>query len=702
MMTSAHETPEQRIVTVENGKVRVGDERFPLISGEVHYWRLDPANWRVILERTREMGLSIVATYVCWDYHELEPGRFDFHGKTDPRRDLVGFLELASEQDFWIILRPGPYIYSEWSNNGVPDYAARYHRLDPQFQKLAQPYMEAVTEAVRPHLATRGGRVIMWQADNEIDPWPHWYTEEMGLGSEPGPFQGFVLRRYQSIAALNEAWGTSYLDFEEVHATRVMLPDQPDMMRRYLDFVDFRHWYVNQVAEWAADSYRQLGVDVPLILNTYSGVATQRWADMESATDPERAGTAIVGPDIYPSNEFAHRGNEHRNFMDAVRYTRSYSQLPYIPEFQAGIWHDWLPDVRTLTPNHYRLISLSALLAGAVGWNWYMLVNRDNWYQSPINEWGRTRPDLFAAFKQVVDIYMALDPAELQRLTPTALTYDPHHRSTTRPAQPLLQSFYDAGLDYDFVRPEAPLDAEALSHPLLFYAGDHWASAATQENLKRYVQEGGHLFFVGTFPRFDEHFQPYNALDIPLPDGMLGGGPHRGPVALSLGSERVELHSPYLYNYERVPGDAITAEQLPVRQISSEELVLQGNLQVGARYTIGFSQERGQGRVTVIGAEPVPALIRAVHSFAGVAMSVSTTTPDITATLYQRDNAYYLIAVNNGNEGKAATFFFDPDIIPNTSINPTTIFGNSAHPLRDGGLVLEIPRKDGAVIRITE
>ena len=178
-------------VAIRDKKFWVDHQRILPLSGEVHYWRLDPANWKPILQRVREMGLDTVATYVCWDFHEIEPGRYDFRGQSDPRRNLIGFLELLSNEKFWIILRPGPYIYSEWKNNGVPDDAAHHHRLDPEFQALAFPYMQAVVDEVRPYLASHGGRIIAWQADNEIDPWPHWYTENLGLGQAPGPFQDF-------------------------------------------------------------------------------------------------------------------------------------------------------------------------------------------------------------------------------------------------------------------------------------------------------------------------------------------------------------------------------------------------------------------------------------------------------------------------------------------------------------------------------
>lgn len=110
-------------VRIAEKKVWVDKVSIPLLSGEVHYWRLDPANWQPVLRRVREMGLQVIATYVCWDFHEIEPGRYDFRGESDARRNLLRFLDMLTAEGFWVILRPGPYIYSEWRNNGVPDDA---------------------------------------------------------------------------------------------------------------------------------------------------------------------------------------------------------------------------------------------------------------------------------------------------------------------------------------------------------------------------------------------------------------------------------------------------------------------------------------------------------------------------------------------------------------------------------------------------
>src|SRR5206468_697403 len=108
-------------VRIAERRIWVGDESRALLAGEVHYWRLDPAVWPDVLARVRELGVNVVSSYVCWDFHELAPGAFDFTGATDPHRNLVGFLDLLWREGFWALVRPGPYVYAEWRNSGIPE-----------------------------------------------------------------------------------------------------------------------------------------------------------------------------------------------------------------------------------------------------------------------------------------------------------------------------------------------------------------------------------------------------------------------------------------------------------------------------------------------------------------------------------------------------------------------------------------------------
>ncbi len=671
-------------VIILNQVVKVGDVDVPLIGGEVHYWRLDPANWSIVLDRVREMGIQVIATYVCWDFHEILPNVYDFTGATDPRRNLLGFLELLTEKGFWIILRPGPYIYSEWKNGGVPDDAAVYHRLDPKFQARAMQYMRAVTLAVAPYLATRGGRILLWQADNEIDPWPHWYTEQLGLGRQPGIFQQYLEQYYHQIETLNAAWQSDYEDFSQARAVTASFPDEPLKLRRYLDFVGFQHWYVNQVSEWGVKAFRDLGVDVPIYLNAYSGVGTQSWSEMEEIAD-------LVGPDIYPTNEFGHWPNEHRNFLDSTRYAAAMSKLPYIAEFEAGTWHDWLGDVGMLTSNHYTLACISALSGGIAGWNWYMLVNRDNWYQSPINEWGRTRPDLFKAFQKMVALFDQVKPYAWKKLTHTALTYNPQQRASVRPAQPLFQAIYDAGIDYAFfdtVRGEC--DQE-----ILFYAGGHWLARDVQEKLKDYVEKGGHLVLLGSYPYLDESLKPCNILNIVEPDGIIKGLPM---IDLEL-SLQAECSCEWLFTYREVPGTPLYARRIAPKSIVAEENHLQWNLQNQETYISGYTQNLGKGKLTMLGVSPSKEVILMLHQYFNINISVRSLTPGIQTACFQRGENIYLTVINPTNEDKHACLAVAPDILPEGKVEIVDMLTGKESASR-GCVEIFVPRKNATIISL--
>lgn len=60
---------------------------------------------------------------MAWNLHEPRKGEFDFgDGQNDMSMflDLVSYIKIAQEEDLFVILRPGPYICSEWEFGGLP------------------------------------------------------------------------------------------------------------------------------------------------------------------------------------------------------------------------------------------------------------------------------------------------------------------------------------------------------------------------------------------------------------------------------------------------------------------------------------------------------------------------------------------------------------------------------------------------------
>ena len=64
--------------------------------------------------------------YVAWNFHELQPGRYNFSGD----HDVEHFIQLAHELGLLVILRPGPYICAEWDMVSVANLASFAWRVD--------------------------------------------------------------------------------------------------------------------------------------------------------------------------------------------------------------------------------------------------------------------------------------------------------------------------------------------------------------------------------------------------------------------------------------------------------------------------------------------------------------------------------------------------------------------------------------------
>ena len=76
-------------LTVTNKYLVRGGKPIIPVMGEMHYSRVPVSRWRETLERMRDGGVDIVASYVFWIHHEETCGVFDFDGNRDIRRFIL-------------------------------------------------------------------------------------------------------------------------------------------------------------------------------------------------------------------------------------------------------------------------------------------------------------------------------------------------------------------------------------------------------------------------------------------------------------------------------------------------------------------------------------------------------------------------------------------------------------------------------------
>lgn len=139
-----------------------------IISGEMHYPRVPREHWQDRFQRMKAMGMNTVCTYLFWNVHEPEPGKWNFSGNLD----FVEFIKEAQKAGLWVIVRPGPYVCAEWEFGGFPGWLLKDEDLkvrsqDPRFLEPAMAYLHKVCSMLEPLQITKGGPIIMAQVENE-------------------------------------------------------------------------------------------------------------------------------------------------------------------------------------------------------------------------------------------------------------------------------------------------------------------------------------------------------------------------------------------------------------------------------------------------------------------------------------------------------------------------------------------------------
>lgn len=142
---------------------------FQIISGEIHPARVPHEYWRHRIKMAKAMGCNTIAAYVFWNYHETQPGIFDF--KTG-NHNISEFIRTCQQEGMWVILRPGPYVCAEWDWGGLPTYLLKIpdikiRCMDSRYIAAVNRYVGHLSKEIKPLLCANGGPIILTQIENE-------------------------------------------------------------------------------------------------------------------------------------------------------------------------------------------------------------------------------------------------------------------------------------------------------------------------------------------------------------------------------------------------------------------------------------------------------------------------------------------------------------------------------------------------------
>lgn len=227
---------------------------YTVLSGAMHYFRIPREYWLDRLTKLKECGFNTVETYTCWNLHERKEGEFNFTGMLD----IAAYIRMAGELGLNVIVRPGPYICSEWEFGGLPAWLLQYDKMpircnDPLYLSKVKRYYKALFDQIGPLLSTKGGPIQMVQIENEYGSYgnDHEYMQavadiyrELGVdcclftsdGACDWMLNGGTLPQYLSVANFGS---NPRGNFKTLKFYR---PDEPCMCGEYWCGW-FDHWY---------------------------------------------------------------------------------------------------------------------------------------------------------------------------------------------------------------------------------------------------------------------------------------------------------------------------------------------------------------------------------------------------------------------------------------------------------------------------
>jgi beta-galactosidase len=414
---------QDRGVELAPGGLRVGGALVPLVAGSVHYWRLDPRDWRACLVAAKDMGMRLVDTYVPWGVHEVAPGQLEL-GRGDPQRDVAAFLRLAHELGLYAIVRPGPHINAELTYFGIPERViwdpscqARSPRNAPvmlpmlpfafpvpsyaseAFHDETARYFRLLAPAIAP-LLYPAGPIVMLQVDNE----GALYFRDGAYDQDYHPdaialYRAFLRGKYRTLEQLAAVYprqareAAADAEDEEQRFATIVPPVRfdaktPADVARHVDWSEFHEHLLERAFERFARALADAGIDgLPTTHNLPPG---QETTPLNAAR--VRRSVDLVGLDYYQVASPESRAIIARRTTELAVRTEGLG----LPAFACELGAGFPPFFPPISERDSAFVALSALAYGLRGFNVYMAVERDRWIGAPIDPHGR--PRAFAAF----------------------------------------------------------------------------------------------------------------------------------------------------------------------------------------------------------------------------------------------------------------------------------------------------------------
>lgn len=473
----------------------------------------DKALWASDLERMLRAGITVVRiAEFAWSKVEPEEGIFNFDFFDE-------FLNLCQEKGMRVIFGTPTATPPVWLTEKYPEVlnarkdgvlyrhgARRHYNYN---SSVYQHFSARIVEREAQHYASHPA-IIGWQIDNEIN----CEVDEFYSEADDRAFRRFLQRRYRTLHALNEAWGTvfwnqTYTDWEQVHLPRTILSDGRNP-HQHLDYIRF-------VSESAIGFCRLQAEILRKYLKKGDFITTNGMFSSLDNHKMTREALDIYMYDSYPNFAYCLNPEFHsdarlrdRKWSQNLAETRSICPHFGIMEQQSGA-NGWISRMEAPAPRpgQLELWALQSVAHGAeyvsffrwrtctVGTEiyWHGILDYDNRenrkyreVQSFYQKLRSLEPIIGSSFTASVGILKDYDNEWDRRVDVW------HDRVASASEEGLFRALQFSHTPYDVVYLTEGIEDETLAnYSLLIYPHPCIMTADRAALLKRYVEAGGCL-----------------------------------------------------------------------------------------------------------------------------------------------------------------------------------------------------------------
>jgi beta-galactosidase len=530
---------DHEVVTDPDNARPAGAGPRPLTGRVLYGGDYNPEQWprHVWHEDVRLMGEAGVTlvTVGIWSWAHLEPteGEFDFGWLRD-------VLDIMGEAGIGVDLATPTAAPPPWLTTRYPDvlpvdergsrysHGSRQHFCicNPTYQRLTDRIVQRLTDELGDHSAIR-----MWHVHNEYACHvPYCYCDHHARS-----FRSWLERRYGSVGALNDAWGTAFWSQRYSDFAEVMPPRRTPTLANPSQLLDYKRFS----SEIFLDEFRQeterlraARPDIPVTTNFMGFHKPLDYFSWAREMD-------VVSTDNYPDP-----ANPDSPALSAMHYDliRSLNKsVPWIVMEQTTSRVNWRERNVPKVPGQMRALSYQAVGRGASGvlfFQWRASrAGAEKFHSAMVSHSGQASP----VWREVAALGRELGRAEPLSEAVVAARVGmvfswPNWWAVESPAGPahdfsihdhlawMYLPLYHRCVTVDFCHPTEALDRyEALVVPSLYLV-----TAEEASNLVGYVERGGTAVITYWSGIVDEHDRVYL-------------GPYGGPLRPLMGCDVLEV-----------------------------------------------------------------------------------------------------------------------------------------------------------------